>query len=179
VIDHHLRQVKRPTPGQIFDAFSNAVDFDHIKAWSSPPPTDLKHFVERDYCLTKARESQDGAYIDAHCSVFTARSLLQLLRDLLQLKFFCFRVERFYIAARGTAEMSLILRPFNQNAEQEHAAARASIESILSRGIDSEGLQLDTIEEANEDPELTALRRALADIRSSTSWKIMAPFAPQ
>jgi predicted SAM-dependent methyltransferase len=180
-IDNHLRRVRRPTPGQVFDSCANTVDFDHVKAWFSPSEEIHKHFVSRQYALSQAVKSQNGTYLDSHCSVFTAGTLLELLDGLLELRLLRFRVERFHIAAKGTGEMILILEALGEHAEDTIVEARSSIQRLLACGVDSEGLPLEPIvaagnaAEPRTDPEILALRRALEEMRASTSWRVTAP----
>lgn len=130
LIDAHLRGARRPTPGQVFDCKAHVVAFDHTEAWSASAQPDLpKPFVSRAFALAKAVESRDGAYIDCHCSVFTARSLLQLLDGLLELEMLPYRLERFHVAPVGSNEMSLVLCRQGEGADRE--AARAAIRALL------------------------------------------------
>jgi hypothetical protein len=178
-VDNHLRRVRRPTPGQVFDFNANSVDWDHMRAWFSPAPAQHRHYVGRDYALEQALLAQGGAYVDVHCSVFTARALLELLDGLLELGLLAYRLDRFYVAPVGSGEMSLILRREPDGADPQ--AARATIRAMLDSGVDSEGLELDTRVEpapelvALEDPRIAQLEHALAVMRASTSWKITAP----
>ncbi len=178
LIDAHLRGAKRPTPGQVFDVNANAVAHDHMAAWFTPPVVPPPHYASRGWALTQARAAQAGTYIDGHCSVFTARSLLELLDGLLELDLVRFRLERFHVAAVGSAEMSLVLRRQPEAAEPE--AARLAIQAMLQADQDSEGLALDTMNAA--DPPHAALQRrvaelehALATMQASNSWKITHP----
>jgi hypothetical protein len=135
--------------------------------------------VGRYYALEQALLAQGGAYVDVHCSVFTARALLELLDGLLELGLLAYRLDRFYVAPVGSGEMSLILRREPDGADPQ--AARATIRAMLDSGVDSEGLELDTRVEpapelvALEDPRIAQLEHALAVMRASTSWKITAP----
>ncbi len=178
VIDAHLRGAKRPTPGQVFDSNANTVDHGHMAAWFAPPAAPPPHFVSRDWALVQARAAQAGTYIDGHCSVFTARSLLELLDGMLELDLLPYRVERFHVACVGSAEMSLVLRREPDGAAPE--AARKPIQAMLRAGQDSEGLALDTPAVAN--PEIMALQRrvaaleqAVAAMQASTSWRLTRP----
>ncbi len=178
LVDAHLRGAKRPTPGQVFDVNAHAVAHDHVAAWFAPPAVPPRHYASHSWALAQAREAQAGVYIDGHCSVFTARSLLELLDGLLELKLLRFGVERFHVAPVGSAEMSLVLRRHSEGADT--AAARQAIRAMLQAGQDTEGLAVDTSGEADS-PD-SALRRqiaelegALATMRASTSWTITRP----
>ena len=178
LIDAHLRGARRPTPGQVFDLNANAVAHDHVAAWFAPPATTPRPYVSRGWALAQARAAQAGTYIDVHCSVFTARSLLELLDGLLELELLRFGLERFHVASVGTAEMSLVLRRASDDADLQ--AARPPIQAMLQTGHDTEGLALDTVRQADT-PAASLLRRvaelesALATMRASTSWKITRP----
>ncbi len=178
LIDAHLRRAKRPTPGQVFDVNANAVAHDHIAAWFAPPAVPPPHYASRSWALARAREAQAGTYIDGHCSVFTARSLLELMDGLLELNLLRYRLDRFYVACVGSAEMSLVLRRQPENADVD--TARLSIRAMLHAGLDSESLLLDTVSET--DPQAAAQQRrvaelehALAAMRASTSWRVTRP----
>ena len=180
LIDAHLRGARGPTPGQVFDCKANVVAFDHTQAWAATPATQPPlHFATRAYALAQALESRGGAYIDCHCSVFTARTLLELLDGLLELHLLPYRLERFHVAPVGSNEMSLILLREAAGADRE--AARAAIRALLHQGVDSEGLALDTlderpsVEQQGEDPRIAQLRHALREMGASTSWQITAP----
>jgi hypothetical protein len=129
--------------------------------------------------LARALESRDGAYIDCHCSVFTARSLLELLDGLLELHMLPYRLERFHVAPVGSNEMSLVL--LREPPDADCAPARAAIRALLERGVDSEGLALDTPEEhasaeqQGEGLRIAQLQQALAEMKASTSWRMTAP----
>jgi SAM-dependent methyltransferase len=177
LIDAHLRGARRPTPGQVFDCKAHVVAFDHTKAWSvSASPGTAAPFVSRAYALERARESRDGAYVDCHCSVFTARSLLELLDGLLELGMLPYRLERFFVAPVGSSEMSLVL--LREPAGADAAAARAGVRALLDRGVDSEGLALDAGPAGPrevDDPRIAHLQQAVAELQASTSWRITAP----
>lgn len=178
LIDNHLRGVRRPTPGQIFDINANSVAFDHMMAWFPPEAMQAPvHYATRTDALARALESLGGGYVDGHCSVFTARSLLELLDNLLELRMLPFRLGRFHVAPVGSAEMSLVL--LRQPVDADSGSARIEIRRLLREGVDSEGLPLDTPEvvpvEAAKDRRLAELEQALTEMRASTSWRITAP----
>ena len=162
LIDSNLHAVRRPTPGQVFDFNANAVELDHVTAWTAMPAIgSLRHYLTKPQALAKARESCSGSYVDSHCSVFTARSLLEL-------QLLPFRPERFHVAPSGSNEMSLVL--LRQPAEAD--AACKAIALMLQHGVDSEGLPLDTPDAPDR---VGALEQALASMRASTCWRMTAP----
>ena len=170
LVDAHLRGAKRPTPGQVFDSAAHVVDHDHMAAWFAPPAVPPLPFASRAWALARAREAQAGAYVDGHCSVFTARSLLALLDAMLELGLLGFRLDRFHVACVGSAEMSLVLRLGADD------GARSAIQAMLRSGTDTEGLALDTVCAADPaDGRIAELEHALAVVRASTSWRITRP----
>jgi SAM-dependent methyltransferase len=180
LIDSHFRGARRPTPGQIFDSMANVAAYSFEDAWApSPPPWPPSLFATPAYALSQAKNSRDGAYIDCHCSVFTARSVLQLLDGLLELKMFLYRLERFHVAPVGSNEMSLVLLREPDGADA--ADARPAFRRLLEAGVDSEGLKLDTSpvttspDQLLEDASIAQLQQALSEMQASTSWRITAP----
>ncbi len=174
LIDAHLRGAKRPSPGQVFDLNANAVAHDHVAAWFAPPVVPPRHYASRGWALGQARAAQAGTYIDVHCSVFTARSLLELLEGLLELELLPYRLERFHVAPVGSAEMSLVLRRQPEAAGAQ--AAQPALRAMLLAGQDTEGLALDTVSDAVPlQRRVAELEHALAAMRASTSWKITRP----
>ncbi len=176
LIDNHLRRARRPTPGQVFDFNANAVDFDFRSAWKqSGEHAELAHYVTKNFAFLQAKESASGVYLDVHCSVFTAASLLRLLDGLLELELLPFAVERFHVAEIGTNEMSLVMSRTSTQAPDE---PRRLVRHLLNQGVDSEGLPLSIEPQkpaATRDDQVRNLERALHEIRSSTSWQLTAP----
>jgi len=180
LIDSHFRAARRPTPGQIFDCNANVANFTHQDGWTEHKPgQEPARFATRAYALSRAEKSRDGEYIDCHCSVFTACSLLELLDGLLELGMFPFRLERFHVACFGTNEMSLVL--IREPDGSAAAAARPAFRLLLEEAVDSEGLSLDTIlaeaapNQQPEDARVAQFQQALSDMKASTSWRMTAP----
>jgi SAM-dependent methyltransferase len=111
VIDAYLQRYRRPMPAQLFDYNVNSVEVDMVAAWNGTlDMANLKHYVNARYALDRCTEAvRDGAYIDAHCWVFTADTLLRLLADLADLELLPYRCARFFPPERNTNEMILVM----------------------------------------------------------------------
>ncbi|GGE39289.1 hypothetical protein GCM10011391_17580 [Pullulanibacillus camelliae] len=110
-IDAYLHQIRRPSPRQIFDFYAHAVHIDVKEAWESQVNLEqCEKFgsdeIAWDYCK---KGMEEGAYVDVHCSVFTAESFCRLLRQLFQLNLLNFRVAKFYKPEPYTLEFIVIL----------------------------------------------------------------------
>jgi SAM-dependent methyltransferase len=182
LVDAYLRKNRRPMPAQIFDFNANAVELDLVAAWNEPfEPKSLKRFVDLRYALERSVESiRDGKYLDVHCWVFTASSLIALLTDLVDLDLLPYHCARFYEAARNSNEMVLILERFSEGTKSEKKEAREGFQQVLER-LDNR--ELKPMREATvDDCTVRALRerareleREIALMQNSRSWKITRP----
>ncbi len=204
LVDAWLRRNRRPSPAQIFDYNVNAVELDMAAAWAGPlDPSVLQHYVQPHVALERSIQSvRDELYIDSHCWVFTPRSLLTLLSELVDLDLLSYSCARFFEPERDTNEMVLVLRRYAEVSGTPTEKARAK-ESFLThlRQLDFNDLSqveavdsMRTLQNQNRQfettvaelrpvaesvPALEARLRALeADInalRASTSWRITRP----
>jgi SAM-dependent methyltransferase len=134
VIDAYLQRYRRPMPAQLFDYNVNSVEVDMVAAWNGTlDMANLKHYVNARYALDRSTEAvRDGAYIDAHCWVFTANTLLRLLAYLVDLDLLPYRCARFFPPERNTNEMILVLAK-QTGAQPGNEAARESFLREISQ----------------------------------------------
>ena len=141
VLDAYLQRNRRPSPAQIFDYNANAVELDLIAAWEGKvDESSLKHYANLRYALERSIESvRDKKYVDSHCWVFTAQSLIGLLLDLLELDLLPYRCVYLYEPERYANEMILIMERRSENTQRSKAAARATFLSQMKRLEHGEG----------------------------------------
>ncbi len=101
VVDAFLRHSRKPSPRQIFEHFSSAVAYDSKITWDSSiaiEPTKFSNLHSEVGAWHAACQSaqNEQQYIDAHCWVFTPESFFTLLKSLIHLELFDFKVEKFY-----------------------------------------------------------------------------------
>ena len=110
-MDCYLRDVNRPSGGQVFDYYANGVEITPADGWAfgADHTFPLKHNLAIALKMARLAE-QRGQYIDAHCSVFTPYTLLSLFQELEVLNLFPFALEAFYPTAQEEEEFALVLR---------------------------------------------------------------------
>ncbi len=148
------------------------------------------------------RSARDAVYIDAHCWVFTPRSLLTLLLEMVELDLLPYRCARFYEAERNTNEMVVVLERTGDHPDTDAekvkardsiltqlgrlsfeelvpAEAMGSVRALrtLNRNLETAIASLRSVAESV--PALQARVRALEAeveaLRASTSWKLTGP----
>lgn len=111
IIDAHLAQLRRPSPGQVYDHFSHVVHLDAKDAWAGDfVPEDLRRKFSDDIAVQKmvlAEDSED--YIDVHCWVFTPQSFFTTFRDLARTRLVDFAVAGFVPTEEGNNEFYVAL----------------------------------------------------------------------
>ncbi len=97
VIEAYLQHRRKPSPRQVFDHFSSTVSYNGAITWADTiQPEKLVNFCTEEQALSLAKYSlETDNYVDVHCWVFTPLSLFQLLRTLINLSLFDFKVETF------------------------------------------------------------------------------------
>ncbi|MFC0271916.1 glycosyltransferase [Metabacillus herbersteinensis] len=111
MIDAYLNKFRRPSPKQIFDFHSNAVKIDVFDAWNDNiDVVNCQRFSTDESALNLCLESiEKKTYIDVHCTVCTAHSFLELLKDLFPLNLINFKVSKFYKPEKYSLEFIMIL----------------------------------------------------------------------
>jgi len=196
LIDAWLRRNRRPMPAQIFDYAANIVDLDFLTAWQRlPDPGALRRYGDLAFALRKSKEAvREGTYIDVHCWVFTAASLLALLADLAELGLLPFRCLAFWEAEINTNEMTLVLERYAGATPAEKAAARADFAARARRSREAEAAaicaadpnlqSISVLEQQNTllqrdiaalKERVQALEGTIAALRASRSWRLTRP----
>ena len=162
-VDAYVRRLRRPDVRQIFNHVYETRDL-------QAPPLDEAALTERArQGLDLARRAQaDGAYEDAHCWVFTPRSLVEALDLASRLDLLPFEVASL---EQGADEFLIALRrlPDGLSPEARRAAFTASVAG-LALPEDTAGGDVAMLRAQAQ----AALARAAA-IESSTIWRLTAP----
>jgi 2-polyprenyl-3-methyl-5-hydroxy-6-metoxy-1,4-benzoquinol methylase len=133
IIDAHVAQLRRPSPGQVYDHFSHVVHLDATAAWAGDfAPEDLRRKFSDDVAVQKmvlARDSED--YIDVHCWVFTPQSFFRTFRDLARTRLVEFAVAGFVPTEEENNEFYVALEalPSDLDPDDRLEAQLASIPS--------------------------------------------------
>jgi SAM-dependent methyltransferase len=175
LVDAYVRRLRRPDPRQLFDCFYN---FHHPATGANrhgAPKTEASMTREAREVLAACRDVlANGVYIDAHCWVFTPRSMAEALDLASRLDLLPFEVARLE-PEPSSGEFLLVLRRLADDLGPE--ARRAAFEASLA------GLQLPQEPEPGLlSADVSALEAQMAQARArihaleaSTSWRITAP----
>lgn len=163
-VDAYVRRLRRPDVRQIFNHVYETRDL-------QAPPLDEAALTERArQGLDVAREAvTSGAYVDAHCWVFTPSSLIDALDLASRLDLLPFEIVR---VEQGVDEFLIALRrlPDGLTSEARRAAFTASVAALaLSHEAAGDGDAAVLQAQAR-----AALARAAA-IEGSTLWRLTAP----
>lgn len=110
-IEWYLEKPSRPGAGQVYDYHATVVDVPPGYGWAPEPAEGFARIYDPATALEQARAaSETGRYIDAHCSVFTPVSLLDLFREIDRLNLFPFDVTAVYPTEANDIELALVLR---------------------------------------------------------------------
>jgi SAM-dependent methyltransferase len=116
----------KPSALQIYDHFANTIPVEIKDAWQNTLPKEREtgdgdHFIKAYRAALKSRDNLDH-YIDAHCSVFTDESFIRIIKELVYLDLFHFKIIAFYRAEPFEHEFQVIFRKVdkaNPNYKQE------------------------------------------------------------
>jgi SAM-dependent methyltransferase len=163
VIDAYLFDRKMPTPRQIFDYLSSAVNLRGNIAWDGPTNrAELAHChsIEESWNATKDAFTS-GNYSDAHCWVFTPVSFFQLLRDLTALKLLQFEVAHFY-----NTEGCEFLVSLRATATPDPTKLTSLIEALVSETLPV------SVETGAISKQLQSAQQQIIAMETSKFWKI-------
>jgi hypothetical protein len=163
-VDAYVRRLRRPDVRQIFNHVYETRDL------QAPPPDEAALTERARQGLDLSRRAQaSGDYLDAHCWVFTPRSLVEALDLASRLDLLPFEIAK---VEQGADEFLIALRRLPEAATQ--AARRAAFTASLA------GLSLPGDTDGDGDAAMlqaqarAALARAAA-IEGSTIWRLTAP----
>jgi SAM-dependent methyltransferase len=138
VIQAWFDRRRKPSLQQIFDHYARHAQVDTQKVWSQTiDDASLGRVHDDALCLNICREAHaSGRYVDVHCWVFTPRSFFEILRTLIQLDLFAFRVTRFHAPVPGELDFFVTLErmpdglPPEERRQQQLASLPEAPESL-------------------------------------------------
>jgi hypothetical protein len=181
VLTAYLVRARIPQARQVIDYVANAVHvvchdvwvgtLDRTKLMKSHAPSDIE-LVARDVL-------DNQRYHDVHCWVFTPASFTQLMMRLAELGYHTFKCVKLFDTEPYTLEFVVIAQPGADQAEaitswraihEELASAPATwpeeaVAAMATRDDEIKRLRA----------QVAGLRRAVDEIRQSTSWRLTAP----
>ena len=165
-LDAYVRGLRRPDARQIFDCFF------HQELLDRAPASETERTLSARHLLEVCRRAQAGEYVDAHCWVFTPRSLLAALDLASRLLLLPFEIVALLPPRPGEIDFLLVLRRLRAelSADVQHAAFRASRDRLsLPEEVEVAATDARMLAEAQ-----AAIERTAA-IEASTSWRVTAP----
>jgi hypothetical protein len=201
VIDAFLNHARKPSPRQVFDYITSAVTHHGSIAWDCQIPVDphqLKPMHSEPAAWQVAQRSLlPDQYVDAHCWVFTPQSFFDLLKSLIALDLFDFKVEKFYettgcefyvslkaldleamtVSDRQALQLASLpvfivdpapTAPAPTPTHESPSSAQKIIQLQRKKQRQSAKIQRLTLR-------LAETRQQLSDLQNSQSWKMTAP----
>jgi SAM-dependent methyltransferase len=119
-VESYLLQRRHPSVRSVFDNFALPVDPENRNVWvGSFQPESLSVIDGHGpkTALPIATRAAKGHYIDAHCSVFSPWSLVDLFRQAADLELFPFRVAGIWPTDYRDTEFAILLKPWTDGAQ--------------------------------------------------------------
>jgi SAM-dependent methyltransferase len=162
IIEAYLEGRRKPSPRQIFDHFSSCVSLNGVITWTGAiQESDLIRLYTDEQALDLAKHSiASREYVDAHCWVFTPDSFFKLIKNLISIDLFSFRVARFYPTTG--CEFYVTLEALDL-AQDENERQQIQLESLSSFAL--KDLELENLELKKSEPEL-ALENEILSLNS-------------
>jgi SAM-dependent methyltransferase len=180
-LDAYYHKRQGPSPGQIFDHFSlisvAELNGEERIAWTAPIDRDRVRTQEplphsAFSILNEHGEVNGGAYVDAHCWAFTPASLKFAMSEIARLGLLKMRVDD----VQGPNLHEIYVRLRNVPPEHERSDERLQLIRTVDRDQRDSDQDRDVpAQVAAISEELARARRELAELRSSSSWKVTAP----
>lgn len=174
LIDAYVRGLRRPDARQVFDCFHN---FRHPVTGcdrDGNPVTETTETAAAASLLDLCRRMQvSGEYVDAHCWVFTPRSMADVLDLASRLDLLPFEIALLTGTPQGSNEFLLALRrlPDTLTRDERRAAFLASLEA-LDLPEEPSALEGDI---GLLQAQAAGAQARVAAMEASTSWRLTAP----
>jgi hypothetical protein len=169
VVDAHLAKAAAPSPGQVFDHYSNAVQWRGLIAWAQEPPVDeLQEMFTEDHALERAMAVGSGEGDDVHAWVFTPVSFRRVIEGLQRLGLMSFRLETCSDTIGG--EFFALLRATDRDDATSAAPPRAAASERCALDASAAQAELNSLRD-----EVAALRAERDAMLRSRSWRVTAP----
>jgi len=112
VVYAYLMKAKIPLPNYVLDYVMNVAKVDGAMAWNGELCSDtlVRHHT-LSHALACATQARDGVYHDVHCWVFTPRSFVELMIDLVESELVMLECTNFFDTSPMTIEFFVGMRP--------------------------------------------------------------------
>lgn len=168
----HLRRLERPGVDQVFDYFANVRTVAVASAWRSPDRAAYPLIYDPALALQLAGSAAD-TYVDAHCSVFTPFSFVELCRGLAGFDMFPYRFAAFLPTPVDELEFLALLEATDEtpadridNAALQGLARQAGYQGEFGGGRFANAQAADAGLRQRYDVLVAAKRQAQADERA-------------
>lgn len=164
MIEAYIFKMKKPSIRNIFDSHGNHVTLNAHQAWSDQFDRQNlnKSNTYPDIALKYCQEYfETGKYIDSHCYVFTPYSFFDILKILISLDLFDFKVATFFPTEHSTDEFFLTLEKIEHFNDNDSDAKHS--------------IQLNSLPKIAKPQGNKQLANQIAAMQNSSSWRLTAP----
>lgn len=166
VLGTYIDELKKPPSSIVYDFFSKYIDgVDTKKAWDDPS---LYKKAKSRWSAQEAYEKcifnkDPKNYIDCHCTVLTPSSFIRILRELVQLDLFDYKVSHFVTTQQYELEFYVSLsRVIGEDNNKEPQLA--TLPKVRVKGIKNDQFK-----------EIVQLKQEIKAITNSVSWRVTSP----
>lgn len=183
VLAAHLVGARRPQPREIIDFSLHHKDIDLGAAWDQPAVITPPDPAQLDHAFARARRAVAGEYVDVHCWAFTLAAFAAVMQKLAHVGLTQLACVRAFDAEVHENEFFVIMTPADP-AEVVESWRRVEAEARAPDSPDPQTwpqarrlwlAQGHKTQVERYEAEIALLKRQLADLRQSTSWRITRP----
>ncbi|MBW4463964.1 MAG: methyltransferase domain-containing protein [Pegethrix bostrychoides GSE-TBD4-15B] len=165
VVDAYLRHQRKPGPRQVFEFFSQMGFWQGHYAWGQDPSFRSEDVLrvrsDLEAWQATSRVVASESYHDVHCWVFTPDSLTELLKTLIQINLFDFKVIKFY-PPEG-CEFHLALEALDLS-KDENVRQQMQLESLLGISLEPKAPSLQQDPQGTTAQLITAVQISTAEL---------------